>query len=154
MTTPAITFVSPHPELTAIDRRPNGEAIQQLKREICVNARSAHSTQGEVAPSMATLPSSLPLSLVQTLVNFNAPDNPGTQGLHPPNSSQAQITDRNIWRAFTLPCTEFQCMNVQSSVPCKELLYVYAQSSAQNRRIRTRQYIILCTIVQTTAHLI
>jgi hypothetical protein len=26
-----------------------------------------------------------------------------------------------IWRAFTLPRTEFQRMNVHNSVPCKEL---------------------------------
>jgi hypothetical protein len=56
-----------------------------------------------------------------------------------------------IWRAFTLPRTEFQRMNVHNSVPCKELRYVHAQASAQNRSIRSQQYIILCT-VQTTAH--
>jgi hypothetical protein len=56
-----------------------------------------------------------------------------------------------IWRAYSVPRAEFRRMHVQSYVPYRGLLFIYAQASAQNRRIRTRQYIILRTI-QTTVH--
>jgi hypothetical protein len=45
-----------------------------------------------------------------------------------------------IWRSFTLPRTEFQCMDVHNSLPCRELQYVFAPASAQNRSICTQEY--------------
>jgi hypothetical protein len=43
-----------------------------------------------------------------------------------------------IWRAFMLPRAQFQRMNVQNYVPCRELWYVNTQASAQKRSIRTQ----------------